>query len=39
VLLFALCDGSVRNVSITIDMNVFADIATIAGGEIAQVPQ
>ena len=36
--LFALCDGSVRNVNITIDMNVFTAIATIAGEEVAQVP-
>ena len=38
VLLFALCDGSVRNVNISIDMNVFVKIATIAGEELAQVP-
>lgn len=38
VLLFALCDGSVRNVNITIDMNVFVRLATIAGEEVVQVP-
>jgi len=38
VLLFALCDGSVRNVNISIDMNVFVAIATISGEEVAQVP-
>lgn len=37
-LLFCLCDGSVRNVSITIDMKVFTDIASIAGEEASQVP-
>ena len=36
---FALCDGSVRFISTTIDMELFCDLATIAGGEPAQVPE
>jgi hypothetical protein len=37
-LLFALCDGSVRNIKITIDMNLFTSLVTIAGKEPVQVP-
>jgi type II secretory pathway pseudopilin PulG len=36
---FVLCDGSVRSLSTTIDMNLFGSLATIAGGEVAQVPE
>jgi prepilin-type processing-associated H-X9-DG protein len=35
---FALCDGSVRFLPTTIDMQLFADLATIDGGEGAQTP-
>lgn len=35
---FALCDGSVRFVSESVDMNLLADTASIAGGEVAQLP-
>ncbi len=35
---FALCDGSVRFLNDSIDMNLFADLATIAGDETASVP-
>jgi prepilin-type N-terminal cleavage/methylation domain-containing protein/prepilin-type processing-associated H-X9-DG protein len=35
---FALCDGSVRPISTTIDMTLFASLATIDGGEVVQVP-
>jgi len=35
---FLLVDGSVRPVSTTIEMNLFADLATIEGGEPRQVP-
>ena len=36
---FALCDGSVRNVTTSVDMNfVFPSMATIAGGEVASLP-
>jgi prepilin-type N-terminal cleavage/methylation domain-containing protein/prepilin-type processing-associated H-X9-DG protein len=35
---FALCDGSVRFLPTTIDMNLFAGLATIDGGEAAQAP-
>jgi len=38
ILNFALCDGSVRPISTTIDTTLFANLATIAGGETAQVP-
>ena len=31
---FALCDGSVRFVSLNVDMNLLADMASIAGGEV-----
>ncbi len=30
---FAFCDGSVRSLSINININMFADLGTIAGGE------
>lgn len=36
---FAICDGSVRFINSSIDMNMFADLATIAGGEAVTVPQ
>jgi len=35
---FALCDGSVRFLSTSIDMNLFCSLATIQGGELVQVP-
>jgi prepilin-type N-terminal cleavage/methylation domain-containing protein len=35
---FLLCDGSVRNLSITMNARVFADAATIAGQEVAPLP-
>ncbi|WP_238397562.1 DUF1559 domain-containing protein [Anatilimnocola aggregata] len=35
---FLLVDGSVRPVQTNIDMNIFADVATISGGENRQVP-
>ncbi|WP_425614562.1 DUF1559 domain-containing protein [Anatilimnocola sp. NA78] len=35
---FLLVDGSVRPVSTSIEMNLFADLATISGGESRQVP-
>ncbi len=35
---FVLVDGSVRMVPRTIDMNLFCELATIAGGETAQAP-
>lgn len=35
---FVLCDGSVRNVTKTINMTLFVELATIAGGEAAQLP-
>jgi hypothetical protein len=38
VVQFLLVDGSVRPVAITIDMPLFADLATIAGGEAKQAP-
>ncbi|HXG13221.1 MAG TPA: DUF1559 domain-containing protein [Gemmataceae bacterium] len=34
---FAMCDGSVRFVSYGADVNLLAGMATIAGGEVAQV--
>jgi hypothetical protein len=33
-----VCDGGVRTISQSIDMEVFGAVATIAGGEAAQVP-
>jgi prepilin-type N-terminal cleavage/methylation domain-containing protein/prepilin-type processing-associated H-X9-DG protein len=33
-----LCDGSVRFLSFNVDINLLADMATIAGGEVAQLP-
>jgi prepilin-type N-terminal cleavage/methylation domain-containing protein len=38
VIQFLLVDGSVRPVSTTIDMGLFADLASIGGGESRQVP-
>ena len=35
---FLLCDGSIRPLPLTIDMYLFADSATIAGREVAQLP-
>jgi prepilin-type processing-associated H-X9-DG protein len=35
---FAYCDGSVRLISTSIDMNLFANLATIDGGESALPP-
>ncbi|MDZ7616366.1 MAG: DUF1559 domain-containing protein [Patescibacteria group bacterium] len=35
---FALCDGSVRLISTSIDINLLGSLATIAGGEVASVP-
>lgn len=35
---FLLCDGSVRSLGTTIDMTLFANLATIDGGELALVP-
>jgi prepilin-type N-terminal cleavage/methylation domain-containing protein len=35
---FLLCDGSVRPVAQTIDMNIFASSATVAGREFAPLP-
>jgi prepilin-type N-terminal cleavage/methylation domain-containing protein/prepilin-type processing-associated H-X9-DG protein len=35
---FVMCDGSVRWVSYSADINVLAALATIAGGEVAQLP-
>jgi prepilin-type N-terminal cleavage/methylation domain-containing protein/prepilin-type processing-associated H-X9-DG protein len=35
---FLLCDGSVRTLDPSIDMTLFANLATIDGGETAQVP-
>ena len=31
---FLLCDGSVRSISLNIDLNTFANMTTIAGGEV-----
>ncbi|MCD4726664.1 MAG: DUF1559 domain-containing protein, partial [Pirellulales bacterium] len=36
---FVLCDGSVRFLNSTIDVQLFADLATIDGGESASVPE
>jgi prepilin-type processing-associated H-X9-DG protein len=35
---FGLCDGSVRFISRTVDMELLGRLATIAGGEVASVP-
>ena len=35
---FVMCDGSVRWVSYSTDINVLAAMATIAGGEVAELP-
>jgi prepilin-type N-terminal cleavage/methylation domain-containing protein len=35
---YALCDGSVRSMEKTIDINLLADLATIAGSERTQLP-
>jgi prepilin-type N-terminal cleavage/methylation domain-containing protein len=35
---FLLCDGSIQTFSVTIDMNLFANAATIAGREFAPLP-
>jgi prepilin-type processing-associated H-X9-DG protein len=35
---FILCDGSASFLSTSIDMNLFADLATIAGGEMGDLP-
>ena len=35
---FVLCDGSVQTFSIAMDMNIFADAATIAGREFSPLP-
>ena len=36
---FLLCDGAARFIDREIDMDLFADLGSIAGGELAQVPQ
>jgi prepilin-type processing-associated H-X9-DG protein len=33
-----LCDGSARFISTNVNVNLFCDLATIAGGEVAQAP-
>ena len=38
VIPFALCDGSVRAIGTDIDMNLFCDLCTIAGGEVVRLP-
>jgi prepilin-type N-terminal cleavage/methylation domain-containing protein/prepilin-type processing-associated H-X9-DG protein len=35
---FLMCDGSVRWVTYSADLNIMAAMATIAGGEVAQLP-
>jgi len=35
---FALCDGSVRFLADSIDTKLLAELATIAGAEVAKVP-
>jgi len=35
---FVLCDGAVQFINNTIDINLLADLATIAGGEPSQLP-
>jgi prepilin-type processing-associated H-X9-DG protein len=36
---FLFCDGSVHPLGTTIDVNLFGNLATIAGGEIVSVPE
>ncbi len=36
---FSNCDGSVRMVTNSVDINLFCALATIAGNEVAQLPQ
>jgi prepilin-type processing-associated H-X9-DG protein len=36
---FVLCDGSVRSLNTSIDMNLFGNLATISGGELANMPE
>jgi prepilin-type N-terminal cleavage/methylation domain-containing protein/prepilin-type processing-associated H-X9-DG protein len=36
---YVMCDGSVRWVSYNSDVNILAAMATIAGGEVAQLPE
>lgn len=38
VLNFALCDGSVHSFSLSVDMHIFSDAASIAGREYAPLP-
>jgi prepilin-type processing-associated H-X9-DG protein len=35
---FALCDGSVRGISMSVDVNLLGHLATIAGGEVVTLP-
>jgi prepilin-type N-terminal cleavage/methylation domain-containing protein len=35
---FLLCDGSIHSLSVAMDMNIFADAATVAGREFAPLP-
>lgn len=35
---FLLCDGSARSISTSIDMELFAQMATVQGGEVVQAP-
>ena len=35
---FLLCDGSVRSLPTSIDMNLLAGLATIAGAEAVETP-
>jgi len=37
-MLFVLCDGSVQSINESIDVNVLGELATIAGGEVTQLP-
>ncbi len=39
VLVFAACDGSVHAISESIDMELFCQLCTISGGEVAQLPE
>ena len=38
VMQFAFCDGSVRSLSMTIDVELLGHLATIAGGEVVTLP-